>query len=100
VEYELPPRGEALGRRPLMLSFDVDCGEPPNARVLTFSLAGVAPRGFDDSANPVGNLVVDLVRGDAVWRADRNLVGAHACVVGKLALISNCYGEYWAIDRR
>lgn len=41
---------------------------PPNARVLTFSLAGVATAWFADSANPAGNLVVDLVCGNAVWR--------------------------------
>jgi len=62
--------------------------------------AGVARPGFADSANPAGNLVVDLVRGDARLAADRNPVGAHACVVGKLALISDCYGEYWPIGRR
>ena len=83
-----------------MLAFDVDCGEPPNARVLTFSPAGVAPPGFADSANPAGNLVLDLVRGDARLAADRNPAGAHARVVAKLALISDCYGEYWPIGRR
>lgn len=38
---------------------------PPDATVLTFSLAGTGP---DGRGIPAGNLVVDLVRGDAVWR--------------------------------
>jgi hypothetical protein len=42
---------------------------PPDATVLTFSLAGVAPAsGFADSEHPTGDLVVDLVRGSAAWR--------------------------------
>jgi hypothetical protein len=35
------------------------------------SLAGVAPAGSCDFANPAGNLVVDLVGDDAVWRPIR-----------------------------
>ena len=42
---------------------------PPDATVLTFSLAGVDPTsGFADSENPAGDLIVDLVLGSAVWR--------------------------------
>ena len=41
---------------------------PPDATVLTFSLAGPGPAGFADYDNPVGDLVVDLVRRSAVWR--------------------------------
>lgn len=41
---------------------------PPDATVLTFSLAGVNAAGFADNDNPAGDLVVDVVRGDAVWR--------------------------------
>jgi hypothetical protein len=36
-----------------------------------YSLAGVAPAGSRDFANPAGNLVVDLVDDDAVWRPIR-----------------------------
>ena len=72
---------------------------PERERPDVFARRRCPPR-FDDSANPAGNLVVDLVRGDARLAADRNPVGAHASVVGKLALISDCYGEYWPIGRR
>jgi hypothetical protein len=41
---------------------------PPDATVLTFSLASPDPDGFADPGNPAGNLVVDLARGTAVWR--------------------------------
>jgi hypothetical protein len=41
---------------------------PPDASVLTFSIAGVTAGGFADRENPAGDLVVDLARGDAVWR--------------------------------
>jgi hypothetical protein len=41
---------------------------PPEATVLTFSLAGVDPAtGFADTENPAGDLVVDVVRGDVAW---------------------------------
>jgi hypothetical protein len=40
---------------------------PPDARVLTFSLAGVDAAGFADPENPAGELVVDVKRGTAVW---------------------------------
>jgi hypothetical protein len=42
---------------------------PPDATVLTFTLAGVNEAGFADHTDPAGQLVVDLVRGDAVWCA-------------------------------
>ncbi len=41
---------------------------PPDATVLTFSLASPDPAGFTDPDHPAGDLVVDLVRGAAVWR--------------------------------
>jgi len=41
---------------------------PPDATVLTFSLARTDPAGFPDYEHPAGDLVVDIVRGDAVWR--------------------------------
>jgi hypothetical protein len=41
---------------------------PPGATTLTFSIAGVNPAGFADTGNPDGHLVVDLARGEAVWR--------------------------------
>jgi hypothetical protein len=41
---------------------------PPDATVLTFSLAGVNADGFADHQNPAGDLVVDVVRGEAAWR--------------------------------
>jgi hypothetical protein len=41
---------------------------PPDATVLTFSLASPDPAGFADPGNPAGNLVVDLTRSTAVWR--------------------------------
>jgi hypothetical protein len=41
---------------------------PPDATVLTFSLAGVDAAGFADHDNPAGDLVVDVTRGTAVWR--------------------------------
>jgi hypothetical protein len=41
---------------------------PPDATVLTFSLAGVDAAGFADPDDPAGHLVVDLGRGTAVWR--------------------------------
>jgi hypothetical protein len=40
---------------------------PPDATVLTFSLAGIDPAGFADYRNPAGELVVDLVHSDATW---------------------------------
>jgi hypothetical protein len=41
---------------------------PPDATVLTFSIAGVNADGFADHENPAGDLVVDVARGDAAWR--------------------------------
>ena len=41
---------------------------PSDAAVLTSSLAGVNADGFADQENPAGDLVVDMVRGDAAWR--------------------------------
>ena len=42
---------------------------PPDAAILMFSLAPIDPAaGFADIENPAGELVVDLVRGSAVWR--------------------------------
>jgi hypothetical protein len=41
---------------------------PPDATVLTFTIAGVGADGFPDYESPGGDLVVDLVRGDAAWR--------------------------------
>ncbi len=41
---------------------------PPDATVLTFSIAGVNAAGYADRENPAGDLVVDMVRGDAAWR--------------------------------
>lgn len=41
---------------------------PPGAAVLTFAIAGVSETGFADPEHPAGNLVVDVVRGAAVWR--------------------------------
>jgi hypothetical protein len=41
---------------------------PPDAAVLTFSIAGVNADGFADDENPAGDLVVGVVRGDAAWR--------------------------------
>ena len=41
---------------------------PPGAIVLTFSIVGVDPAGFTDYENPAGDLVVDMLRGNAVWR--------------------------------
>ena len=41
---------------------------PPSATVLTFSLAGIDASGFADDENPAGDLVVDVIRGTAVWR--------------------------------
>jgi hypothetical protein len=40
---------------------------PPDATFLTFTLTAVGPDGFPDYANPAGNLVVDLARGNAAW---------------------------------
>ena len=40
---------------------------PPDATVLTFTLAGVSEAGFADHTNPAGDLVVDLIQGDAAW---------------------------------
>jgi hypothetical protein len=41
---------------------------PPDAAVLTFAIAGVNADGFADHENPAGDLVVDVVRGNAAWR--------------------------------
>ena len=41
---------------------------PPDATLLTFTLADVNEDGFADHTDPAGDLVVDLVRGDAAWR--------------------------------
>jgi hypothetical protein len=41
---------------------------PPDATVLTFALAVVNETGFADHTESGGDLVVDLVRGDAAWR--------------------------------
>jgi hypothetical protein len=40
---------------------------PPDAAVLTFSIAAVKADGFADAENPVGDLVVDVMRGVAAW---------------------------------
>jgi hypothetical protein len=40
---------------------------PPDATVLTFTLAPVNPDGFADHEHPAGDLVVDLVQGSATW---------------------------------
>jgi hypothetical protein len=40
---------------------------PPDATALTFQITGVGPNGLPDRSL-AGNLVVDLVRGDAVWQ--------------------------------
>jgi hypothetical protein len=40
---------------------------PPGASILTFSLSGVNADGFADRENPAGDLVVDVVRGNADW---------------------------------
>ena len=40
---------------------------PPDATVLTFTLAGVDAAGFADHDNPAGDLVVDVARGTAGW---------------------------------
>jgi hypothetical protein len=39
---------------------------PPDATVLTFSIAAVNADGFADE-NPAGDLVVDVVQGEAAW---------------------------------
>ena len=41
---------------------------PPDATLLTFTLADVNEDGFADHTDPAGDLAVDLVRGDAAWR--------------------------------
>ena len=41
---------------------------PPDATVLTFSLAGVNAAGFADPGTRAGDLVVDLACGTAVWQ--------------------------------
>jgi hypothetical protein len=41
---------------------------PPDAKVLTFSIAAVNAAGFADSGNPAGDLVVDVAHGTAVWQ--------------------------------
>jgi hypothetical protein len=41
---------------------------PPNATVLTFSIAGIDPAGFTDRENPAGDLVVNVLHGNAAWR--------------------------------
>jgi hypothetical protein len=51
---------------------------PPDATVLTFSLARVGPDGFPDDEHPAGDLVVDLARGAAVWRPGGNDVAGTA----------------------
>jgi hypothetical protein len=48
---------------------------PPDAAVLTFSIAGPDPAGFADQENPAGDLVVDVRRGTAVWRPAGARVG-------------------------
>jgi hypothetical protein len=40
---------------------------PPNATVLTFSIAGIDPAGFTDHENPAGDLVVNVLHGNAAW---------------------------------
>jgi hypothetical protein len=42
---------------------------PPDATTLTFTFFRTAQDGFSDRENPAGDLVVNLVRGEAVWRA-------------------------------
>jgi hypothetical protein len=42
---------------------------PPDATILTFSLASPNEDGFADTENPAGDLVVDVVRGQAAWRS-------------------------------
>ncbi|HUN36050.1 MAG TPA: hypothetical protein VMU95_28970 [Trebonia sp.] len=44
---------------------------PPDAVILTFSLAAVNAAGFTDDDHPAGDLVVDVTRGTAVWRSVR-----------------------------
>jgi hypothetical protein len=41
---------------------------PPDATVLTFSLAGVDAAGLPAHDRPAGDLVVDVARGTAAWR--------------------------------
>ena len=41
---------------------------PPAATTLTFALVSPDSDGVADSANSAGELVIDLVRGDAAWR--------------------------------
>jgi hypothetical protein len=41
---------------------------PPDAKVLTFSLGGTDPAGFPGYEISAGDLVVDMVHGNAVWR--------------------------------
>ncbi len=53
MKRDVPPRGAAFDGRPL----------PPAATVLTFSLAG--------QETPAGDLIVDLIRGDAAWHPRR-----------------------------
>jgi hypothetical protein len=55
--------------------FHGDWPLPPNATVLTFSLASPDPDGFADSENLAGELVVDLARGAAVWRPAESASG-------------------------
>jgi hypothetical protein len=40
---------------------------PPDAAILTFSLTGVGSNGVRHD-DPAGDLLVDLARGDAIWR--------------------------------
>jgi hypothetical protein len=51
---------------------------PPDAKVLTFSLASRDQAGFADSENPAGALVVDLARGTAVCRSAESVSGHYA----------------------